>query len=217
MEIYPAKYTDKHGEFETTIRNDWKNLRMTVRGVEFSGSSFDGLYPEKDSIISELETFTFAQECLCDCKISYEMPIEIITGDKVIIGNLAVQIELGEPNEKGWTEQDDIVLNLSYEGKTFRSDGKSQWFEDELLDIQKQLPENHYLKYCFGCDFSDYSIYGHGFFGSMLCYKNIKEEYKKVTDKDEFMEIMDKSIEDVQETYLCPEFEVRKPGRGYRG
>lgn len=217
MEIYPAKYTDKNGEVETTIRNDWKVLRMNVRGVEFWGYSFDGLEPEKDADISRLETFSFAQTDLCDCRIDCEIPIEIIVDKSSVIAELNVQIELGTSVKIGGTDRSDVLLVLSYDGEIFRSKGKSEWFEDEVLDIQKQLPENYKLKCCFGCDLSDYSVYGHGFFGSMLCYRNIKEKYKKVTDKSEFMEIMGRSIERVQETYLCPEFEVRKHGRGYRG
>jgi Family of unknown function (DUF6304) len=216
MQSYPAKYFDKNGEFETTIRNDYKTLRMNLRGVEFLGESFTGLYTEEvDNPV--LANFTFAQECLSDCKISYEMPIEIIAENNVIIGNLVVQIELGKPNEKGWSERDDVILVLSYDDKIFRSKVKSEWFENELLDIQNQLPINHKLKCCFGCIYSDYSVYGHGFFGDLMCYRNIKEDYKKVSDKKRFMEIMENFTEYVQETYLCEEFEVRKTGTGYRG
>ena len=216
MEIYKAKYTDKNGEVETTIRNDWKNLRMNLRDVEFEGHSFDCLEPEKVTESSKLETFTFAQDDLCECRIEFNMPIKIIVGEKPIGAELSVQIELGK-SRLGGIDRSDVMLILSYDEKTFQSKGTSEWFEDELLDIQKRLPENHKIKCCFGCEFSDYSVYGHGFFGGMLCYRNIKEDYKKVSDKREFMEIMDKSVESVQETYLCPEFEIRKPERGYRG
>lgn len=216
MQIYPAKYIDNNGEVETTIRNDYKTLRMNLRGVEFSGESFTGL-DTKGTDSSALANFTFAQECLCDCKISYEMPIDIIAENNLILGNLAVQIELGKPNEKGWSERDDVILVLSYDDKTFRSNGTSEWFEDELLDIQNQLPANHKLKCCFGCIYSDYSVYGHGFFGDLMCYRNIKEDYKQVSDKRQFMKIMENFTAYVQETYICEEFEVRKTGTGYRG
>lgn len=217
MQIYPAKYIDKNGEFEMTIRNDFKILQMNVRGVEFSGRDFVSLYPEEETDISKLETFAFAQDFLCDCKIEFEMPLEIITEDKSIVGNLSVFIELGKPNEKGWTERDDVFLVLKYQDKVFRSEGTSEWFEDELLDIQDQLPANHKLKCCFGCAFSDYSVYGHGFFGDLMCYRKNKEKYKKVRDKKQYIEVMGYLTEDVQETYFCEEFEIRKAGAGYRG
>lgn len=217
MQIYPAKYSDNNGEEITTIRNDWKVLRMNVRGIEFCGNDFDSFYIEEENDNSKLDTFTFAQDCLCDCKISFEMPLEIIVEEETIIGVLSVFIELGKPNEKGWTDRNDVLLVLKYQNKVFRSKGTSEWFEDELLDIQKQLPQNHNLKCCFGCAFSDYSVYGHSFFGSMMCFRNIKEVYKKIFDKKAFMEIMENHVGWVQETYLCEEFEIRKAGAGYRG
>jgi hypothetical protein len=217
MQIYLAKYTDKHGEIETTICNDYKTLRMNIRGIGFSGSSFDNLHPGNETNISKLETFAFVQGILCDCKISYEMPIEIIAEENLIIGKLNVHIELGKPTVLGGTNRGDIAIILSYDESSFRSNGTSEWFEDELLDIQNQLPENHKLKCCFGCAFSDYSVYGHSFYADMMCYINAKEDYKKVSDKRTYMEIMGINTENVQETYLCPKFEVRKAGAGYRG
>jgi hypothetical protein len=44
-----------------------------------------------------------------------------------------------------------------------------------------------------------------------------KAEYLKVRTKGEYMRVMNRYTERVQETYLCPEFERRKPGTGYRG
>jgi len=217
MEIYPAKFTDKNGEVETTIRNDWKVLRMNVREVEFIGTDFDSLEPENETDKLKLEKFSSAQGDLCDYRINFEMPIEIMVDERTVIGKLKVLIELGKPDIKGGIDREDVLLTLSYDGKVFRSQGTSGWFEDELLDIQKQLPPNHKIKCCFGCAFSDYSVYGHGLFGDLLCYRNIKEDYKRVSDKRDFMEIMGKAIKSVQETYLCPEFEVRKVGTGYRG
>jgi hypothetical protein len=42
-------------------------------------------------------------------------------------------------------------------------------------------------------------------------------QYLKVTTKDEFWTVHDRYDRMVQETYLCPEFERRIPGTGYRG
>lgn len=216
MEIYPAKYSDKNGEEVTTISNDGKTLWMSVRGVEFVGNDFD-CFSTEETGKSNLETFSFSQECLCECRIEYEMIIELIADNQIESAKLSVYIELGKENEKGWTDRNDVLLVLKYQDKVFRSKGTSEWFEDELLDIQKQMPQNHKLKCCFGCAFSDYSVYGHGFFGSMMCFRNIKEDYKKIFDKRAFMEIMGNHAGWVQETYLCEEFEIRKVGTGYRG
>lgn len=166
MLVYPAKFTDRNGEEITIIYNDGKILRMKIRDVEFWGYDFDGLEPETSTDISKLQTFTFAQNDLCNCTIECDTAIEVITNEKATIGNLQFHIELGLPEPKGGIDHEDVFLTLSYEDQVFRSKGTSGWFEDELLDIEKQLPINHKLKCCFGCAFSDYSVYGHGLFGS---------------------------------------------------
>jgi hypothetical protein len=73
------------------------------------------------------------------------------------------------------------------------------------------------MKCCFNCAFSDYSPAGSGIFGDMLCFRDNKEEYFKVKDKWDLFRIWETMTEHVQETYLCPEFEKRIPGTGYRG
>ena len=94
---------------------------------------------------------------------------------------------------------------------------ESGWFEDELLEIQNQLPEDVFLKSCINCQFSDYSPYGHTAFGAMMCFRNIKEEYNKVHSKEDFWKVYDRYDRIVQETFVCDEFECRVSGTGYRG
>lgn len=218
MEIYPAKYTDKNGEFETTIRNDGKTLRMNVRDVEFYGHSFDTFEIENGISEDRLALFSLSKtKDICNCTIECEIPIKVIADEIDLDARLFIKLELGRVTEKGWVEKEDVFLKLKYQDFELDSQGKSGWFEDELLDIQKQLPIGHKLKNCFGCAFSDYSVYGHGLFGGMFCFRNIKDEYIKILDKKAFMNIMHNAEEKVQETYLCPEFEIRKANTGYRG
>lgn len=82
---------------------------------------------------------------------------------------------------------------------------------------QEALPEGVSLKACLSCAFSDYSVYGHALFGNMPCFRDQKAAYLAVRDKDGYMDMMDGFTEMAQETYLCIEFERRKPGTGYRG
>src|SRR5689334_8806824 len=50
LEYYPAKYFDKFGEENTTIQNNGKELKMVVRGLEFTDTSFDSWEPtDKDN------------------------------------------------------------------------------------------------------------------------------------------------------------------------
>lgn len=72
------------------------------------------------------------------------------------------------------------------------------------------------LKICFSCSHSDYPPIGHGLFGGMACFRNLKDEYSRVKDKFDLFPILDRA-EAVQETYLRPEFAKRLPNTGYRG
>jgi hypothetical protein len=51
----------------------------------------------------------------------------------------------------------------------------------------------------------------------MMCFRNLKAEYVKVTTKEQFWSLHGRQDRLVQETYVCPEFERRIPGTGYRG
>tara|TARA_R110000850_G_scaffold275084_1_gene413662 strand:+ start:2131 stop:2304 length:174 start_codon:yes stop_codon:yes gene_type:complete len=56
-----------------------------------------------------------------------------------------------------------------------------------------------------------------GYLGDMMCFRNLKQEYLQVKSKQEFFHIHDHFERQVQETWLCDEFELRVPGTGYRG
>src|SRR5260370_20639039 len=91
----------------------------------------------------------------------------------------------------------------------------ADWFEDELLSLQRALPVGMALKTCFTCAYSDYSPYGHGLFGGMACFRSFKAEYSRVQSKDDLFPLLDKA-DRVQEPYLCADFDIRKPHTGYR-
>jgi hypothetical protein len=213
--VYPTTYVDSRGSVETSIINDSQSLRMSVRAVEFVGRSFDTFSPVTDSG-DALKQFTLSSGCLCDCTLEWSMPIEIDLRPQSSASNLDIRLELGKPASVG-CEETHLSIRLRFEDKIICSRGTSGWFEDELLDVQNELPDGAYLKCCFGCNLSDYSIYGHGLFGSMLCFRGVKTEYLDVKDKYEYMDVMESFTEIVQETYVCPQFQIRTPGTGYRG
>ena len=216
--IYPTKYTDKFGPVKTEIINDGKELSIKIRGVEFKDMDFDLLTPVSGTPSEKLTNFTLNNSKeLCDFKLECDIPILIGKNSEVINGILKMDLVLGNPTPKGNVDHEDLKLELIFNDKKIESGGKSGWFEDEMLDIQKKLPLGYFLKCCFGCLYSDYSVAGHGLFGNMMCYRNTKEEYLAVKNKIDYIDIMDKMTEDVQETHLCPEFKKRVPGTGYRG
>src|SRR5262245_34488805 len=214
---YHATFRDKFGQESTSITNDGKTLQMVVRGVTFLGSDFDGLEPVCNPPPDQLPTFNLQKGELCSCVIETEMPMPMSTPHSVIEGKLAIRLELGDPLPNGGIDRETLLLQLKFEDHILRSRGLSGWFEGELLDIQSQLPPHTFMKACISCAFSDYHPAGHGSFGGLACFRDNKPGYAAVKTKPELAAIWNTMTEFVQETYLCPEFERRTPGTGYRG
>jgi len=214
---YRTKYCDSHGEIPTTIENDGQTLRMSLCGVEFEGSDFDSLEVLRSSDPVELSRFSFAAGALCSCTLEFEMPVTVMAGTDEAPATLETQLRLGR--RRGDGGMDDVKLRLVLVVRDMRlaSEGRSGWFEDELADIQRKLPDDWFLKVCFGCGLSDYSPAGHGLFGDLACFRGNKPGYRSVKTKVDLFRVWDSMTEFVQETYLCSEFERRKPATGYRG
>lgn len=212
-----ARYSDKNGSIETVIENDGKILSLVLRGVEFKGRDFDSLEPIDPTDISRLGSFTLNHGELCACKLTVEIPLAVSVGGQSVQGLLLADLDLGEPRSNGSLNHEMLMLVLIVQDRKYASSGRSGWFEDELLDIQRQLPEGAFLKACITCAFSDYSPGGHGLFGGLACFRDNKSGYKSVKSKSDLFRIWDTKSEFVQETYLCAEFERRVPRAGYRG
>jgi hypothetical protein len=216
MERYPATYSDERGSERTTIRNDGESLRVSIRGVEFVGQDFTSLGPG-GADQEQLGRFTLGKGYLCACRITCRIPVPVQDHDKLHSGVLSVELVLLDPAVCDIRDYDQLRILLEYGGRQYTGPGTSGWFEDELLGIQAQLPEGVFIKACINCLYSDYSPYGHGLFGYLMCFRNLKEEYLRVTSKDEFWSVHGREDRLVQETYICAEFQRRVPGTGYRG
>ena len=214
---YPTIFTDANGIEETTIVNDGEVLRMVLRGVAFEDTMFDSFEPVEGTDSRLLREFTLNRNELCSCRFKFVISIPVIVNGRDSTGSLLCSLNLGPPGNTGGIETETLKIVLNHEGREYASSGTSGWFENELIDIQKELPSDMFMKACINCQFSDYSPAGHGFFGCMYCYRNIKSEYLKVKTKQDFFQILQKAERSVQETYLCEEFERRVPGTGYRG
>lgn len=217
---YPTIYSDRNGVEHTVIENDGHELRMTVRGVLFHGKSFDDFEPAEQLDLEALKSFSFQNSELCDCTIECDMPMSIVVKDRAVCGNLNVRFLLGAPlrDRGGGLDRENLIIELRFENHRFTSRGNSSgFFELELADIQSSLPEETYIKACINCAFSDYNPAGQAAFGGMACFRDCREAYQSVKSKSEIFAVWDKKTEFVQETYLCSEFERRKPGTGYRG
>jgi hypothetical protein len=219
---YPAHYKDRLGEEVTAILNDGETLTMVVRGVRFQGNDFDSFEPQDVSDPAQLSSFTFLHGSLCFCFIEADISVPVMTPTGIVDGLLTFQLELGEPLPTGQMDRERLKMSLKVKEQTYCSEGKSGWFEDEMLDLQRKLPLGTFMKACINCASSEYSPYGHGLFGNLICFRANKKGYLSLPSgedfsKDAYFDVMETVSEMVQETYLCPEFEKRLPGTGYRG
>ncbi len=186
---------------------------MILRGVEFRGSWFDDFEPGGG--VDAALGFRWHHGDLADCVIGAEMPVATAGGDRE--ATLQVRLDLAIREYRGGQDEPNLTLRLGLGDDPAGIEGRGQTFEQALLRIQAALPAGAALKCCFGCQFSDYNPFGQGLFGCMACYRGCKSAYTRVRGKRDLFEILDRATETVQETGLCPEFEVRTPGMGYRG
>jgi|GEM_PF-856181 len=217
---YPTIYRDNHGEEQTVIENDGQTLRMVVRGVEFIGRSFgnfDGLTP-KTQDEGTLARFTLdAHRDLVGATLIFDVPMPLVTNSGTIPSTLTVQIDLEGAGPRAEADQDwaDPRITLAVSDNRYVSSGGWGCFEMELLQIQRRLPPDAYMKCCFNCAFSGYNPYGNGLWG-MYCHRNYKEAYVQANNKFHWIRLNEIAAEHVQEIYLCPEFQRWDGKTGYR-
>lgn len=218
--IFKTTYQDATG----TIQSDMHllNRQFTIRldGILFTSDMLDDFAFVNEAEPHIRHTDLPARFSICEqgfltnYEMQFSIPLQVV--DKHTNTSIEASLYIGIMLQNNPNKQTaELILHIPNETLSYK--GKSGFFEIALQQIQKQLPENYHLKCCFGCAFSDYSVYGQAFWGTMLCYEHIREKYSQVKDKDEFMEIMEEYNGIVAETHLCPEFQIRKKGTGYRG
>lgn len=213
---WPLIYKDKSGVEKSIMHSDGFSLTTVIRGITFKGTDFDKIKPDKNVDSLMLKSFTLNHGDLCNCIFECFIEIPIIRNERIVNSQLKVVLELGNEKPNGALDKENLSLSLHYNGETIIISGAG-YFEDALLEIQKQLPEGTFIKACISCAYSDYSPYGSGLFGTMMCFRNIKKEYLQVKSKDDLFEIHDRYDNLVQETFCCDDFQKRISGTGYRG
>lgn len=207
-----TRYIDRHGSVEAEIQNDSEQLVLNVAGTKFISRFFDDFEIENREGVPDRFSLNGHNELIA-CQLICELPITLLHKDEELVSMLGIDLRLDSSDSTSY--QTFVIFSITMDNREIRTN-KVQHFEGGLEGIIKELPE-HRLKCCYGCAFADYSVYGQQFFGTMLCFRNIKAEYTRVRNKDEYMDIMDNHDRLVQETYLCNEFEERQKGTGYRG
>jgi hypothetical protein len=217
---YSAKLYSHQRSYEILIHNDFDRLSFEIGGFQFEGASFDDFELKDAQIYSEeeLSLFTLNKSCneLCNCRFEIMIPMIVMRkpSEKAQEIDLEMTLDLGKPAQNGGIENEELSLSINLGNQTFV--GTANFFEDAFNKILKKMDSDYGMKNCFGCQFSDYSVYGQGLFGSMLCFRNQKESYSAVQSKEEYMNLQVHQAV-VQEIYCCTEFELRKGNVGYRG
>ena len=207
---YSGTFADDRDTEAIRIVNDGHTLTTRIRDIEFSGTDFDGLEPAAEQTTLASTLFSLHLGSLGSCDISWTMPVLLSVAAGRIHAPLHVRLHLG-----GRTET--LALELHTPSGPIRSSGRSGWFEDELLDLVRQLPADVRLIACITCQFSDYNPVGHGLFGGLACFRDVKQDYLAVSGKEGIFAIWERQTELVQETFVCDEHSPRIPGTGYRG
>ena len=212
MEKQTVIYQDQNGTIEGSLNYDGELLHLQLSGVNFSSGFMDGFSPESKEIDPRFHLD--AHNDLTNFTLQFYLPMRFHVIDKVEFLNLACELSV-QKDEDNYSrpflrcklQVNDAEINMPTAGT----------IEAVIEQLNAQLPQNIKFIGCYNCKFSDYSIYGQQFWGSMLCFKNIKEAYSIVEGKDKYMEIMDDFDRLVPESYSCEEFEERPKNSGYRG
>jgi hypothetical protein len=207
-------YSDSAGSIPGELENDGTLLLVRLGEIVLQGYDFASLQPESPDSLPNRFTLQYG---ICNCQLDFTLPIHLREGTTVLPADLRVSLVLGKPDHRNAIDEEYYTASLVSRGQRIHTADHADGFEDLLIRLAKQLPEDIYFFNCFGCQFADYSVYGNGAFGNMMCFRNVKERYNAVISKLDYRQIHDSFDGMVQEVYLCDEFRRRRPGAGYRG
>lgn len=89
-------------------------------------------------------------------------------------------------------------------------------FQELTINLDGTPPDLA-IRCCYTCRYADYFVPGSQAFGDMICFKEQKQAYLQVKNKEQYMDLLPLVNTQVQEVYLCEEFENRGENIGYRG
>lgn len=208
MKKYKSIYNDKFGTENSEFHSNGSELKIELRGIEFTGNCFETLEGKIDKEKFEYVEFKGEEENgdLTNCKFSLDIPLMIVKDGTEMIKLLQTEVQLGKSENHG------ITLKIHSEEKTISTSKRFGYFEDAIIDIQNQLPNDEKIKSCLSCKFSHYSPYGNGMYGYLFCFKKIKEKTNQIENKDSLFDVWELADKEnklfsVQETYLCDKHE----------
>lgn len=219
MQVYKGILTTKFGRFEAIITNDFKQLYLQVGEVFFQGIDLGGFelnngntYKGCDLGVFELVVNKLGeQECkeLVNYTLSFQLPLTLI--DTKVKEEFSVGATCIYTQSEG---VDCTQISFSIHDELFEA--ADDFLELVFDKLQYAFKGRYRFKNCYGCLFADYSVYGQGVIGPMLCFKNQKQAYLKIVTKQEYLNL-DEPDALQQELYCCEDFQSRDIVGGYRG
>ncbi len=187
-------------------------VSTTIRGVPVSGTDFDGLEPVQtaDPRAGALALNTAGE--VGDCVLTGDLPCAVVVAGQRREVAIHFVLDLRADPARNAARPGNLRLSARIDSATFKV--TDDWFEDGVLRLADMLPPDARLMCCATCLYSDYSPGGHGLMG-MRCHRNAEQQYLAVRSKADYWSVP--VTEEVPETYLCPEYQRRIPGTGYRG
>jgi hypothetical protein len=176
MQQFTGYYKDKFGISSAVLQNDYSRLLLYTRDCVAEGYQFDDF----SLIKGEKSLFDYSSD-MSLTNYSLDLDFNVLISNKGAEYTNDVKLNFKKrstPEPFQSVALETIIDNVKYE-----SNVNTGVFEDALLSLNKKLPKNCYFKICFNCSFSDYFYGGSGCFGSMLCFKDISDDYLKVKTK----------------------------------
>jgi len=187
-------------------------IHTSIRGVAVWGYEFDALSPDEPLSEDPRPLHLNSNGDVFECVLTGTPPVPVELDGHRRESAITFSLDLRPSPERPPTDPKNLHLSIVLDGA--RYEVTDDWFEDVLLRLQAAMPSNARLVACITCLFSDYSPVGHGLMG-MTCHRDAKSQYLAVRTKFEYFKVP--VTEEVPEIYLCPEYERRVPGTGYRG
>jgi hypothetical protein len=203
---FQCVYQDEYGEEVTSFQIDsfGHKFKVVLRGVEFTGDSFDRLSPS--DAIEESVPFSLDEEnYLHSFKIVCELPVLVVGKTKTSNGRLIIDCTVCSSEEE-WEDASYLQFTLFFDDSKIKSDWCKTGFEDELTNLESKMPPDNYLKCCFNCQFASYNPYfNSGLMGELACFVNTEDKFARRGKGFRGWGKGEAVL--VQELFVCPEFQ----------
>ncbi|MGC4100333.1 DUF6304 family protein [Ferruginibacter sp.] len=204
MVVYPVIYIDDSGKEDASFISDGTSLTIRLRRFTFTGGSFESLSLKPPEEINSGGFSLDEYNCLTNCVFQVNIPIKLTCNSDILTAILNIEIVL-ENTQHPKTRF--FSLTVGNEIFDLQKGGESEmWFETQMIQLQRLLPQYMKIHTCIFCSYSNYWVAGNDSFGTLTCYKDIKNEIVTIKDKSSYMAVAENNGTATQETFWCSEF-----------